>query len=219
MPSITISREYGSGAIHIAERLCERLGYGYFDKNLMVQVAAEMGVSETDVVDFSEDTYRMRSFLERLFGRRSIRPEPGVTGESAPALREKMLTEQEGVRLIKDTIIGAYERGSFVIVGRAGQAILRDKPAVLHVRLVAPLGARALRVKDREELSLGEATNLAVTRDQAAAAYLERFFDIDWNNPMLYHLVLNTGRWELDGAIDIIASALANLKVISEIWR
>ncbi len=215
MPVITISRQYGSGGVEIAERLCDVLGYSYFDKNMMAQVASEMGISEEEVVDLSEDTYRMRNFLERLFRRRRIRSDvsqPATSPESVPVAT---LSEAEGINLVKDTILGAYDLDNVVIVGRGGQAILREKPSVLHVRLNAPLGARALRVKAREDISLAEATDLTRSKDQAAMAYLERFFEIDWDNPMLYHLTLNTGRWEVTDATDVIIAALTHLKVVS----
>ena len=69
MAVITISREVGSGGDQIARRLCELLGYRYFDKTLMAQVAKEQGVSDTEVVDFSEDKYRLRGFIDALLGR------------------------------------------------------------------------------------------------------------------------------------------------------
>jgi cytidylate kinase len=215
MPVITISRQYGSGGVKIAQSLCEILGYSYFDKNMMVQVAGEMGISEEEVVDFSEDTYRMRNFLERLFGRR-LQQDLSSGTASERALRVETLNEEEGITLVKDTVLGAYERDNVVIIGRGGQALLREKPGVLHIRLTAPLGARALRVKERENISLAAATDLTKSKDQAAVAYLERFFDIDWNNPMLYHLVINTGKWELTDAAEIVISALTNLKIVSE---
>ena len=216
MPVITISRQYGSGAVEVAQRLCDVLGYSYFDKDLMVRVAAEMGVSEEGVVDFSEDTYRMRNFFERLFGRRKMKPEEPKTPLPASALDVETLSEADGINLVRDTILAAYDRDNVVIVGRGGQAILREKPGVLHVRLNGPLGARALRVKERSSMSLAEATALTKTKDQAAIAYLVRFFEIDWNNPLLYHLAFNTGKWELSDVAEIIIDSLAHLRTVSE---
>ncbi|HHE71192.1 MAG TPA: cytidylate kinase-like family protein [Chloroflexi bacterium] len=217
MPVITISRQYGSGGVQVARRICEVLGYSYFDKDLMAQVAGELGISEDEIVDLSGDTYRMRGFLDRLLGRRRIHAEVSEPTAEGSTLKVEVLNEAEGIKLVKDTVLAAYERGNVVIVGRGGQAILRDKPGVLHVRLVAPLGARALRVKEREDISLAEATDLVTRRDEAAAAYLQRFFDIDWDNLMLYHLVLNTGKWELSDVADIIISALTHLRMVPEI--
>lgn len=214
MPVITISRQYGSGGVEIAQHLCNVLGYSYFDKNLMAQVATEMGISGGEVVDFSEDTYRMRNFFERLFGRRRMAPNRSqAEGESS--LPVEVLSEAESINLVRDTILAAYERDNVVIVGRGGQAVLREKPGVLHVRLQAPLGARALRVKEREGFSLSDATEMARSKDEAAAAYLYRFFEIDWDNVLLYHLILNTGKWELTDATQVLISALTNLKTVS----
>ena len=67
MAVITISRQYGSGGDEIAAQVCERLGYHFFDKNLMAQVANDVGLSVQEVVDFPEDDHKVRGFLDRLF--------------------------------------------------------------------------------------------------------------------------------------------------------
>jgi cytidylate kinase len=216
MPVITISRHYGSGGIEIARRLCEILGYSYFDKTLMVRVAAEVGISEKEVVDLSVDTYKMRGFLERLFGRRRTSTLIPTATANSDRLRVEALDEAASINLVKDTIIAAYERDNVVIVGRGGQAVLRDKPGVLHIRITAPQGARALRVKERENIPFGQATELVRTRDQAAADYLKRFFDINWENPLLYHMIINTGWWELEDTSELIVNALTHLQIVSE---
>ena len=182
----------------------------------MVKVAAEVGLSDSDVLDISEDNYKMRSFTERLFGRRNARLEDkGSVLGKANSLRIESLDEEVSVNLVKDTIIGAYRHDNLVIIGRGGQALLREMPGVLHVRMTAPLGARALNVKEREGIPLIEANELTKRKDASANAYLSRFFGIDWDNPLLYHMMLNTGRWELDDVVDIILNALGNLRTLS----
>ncbi|MGC9394920.1 MAG: AAA family ATPase [Anaerolineae bacterium] len=214
MPVITISRQYGSSGDAIAKRVCEALGYSYFDKNLMAQVASETSISESDVVDFSEDTYKMRGFLDRLLGRRRSAADAWTNSAAQGALPVEALDEARSVNLIKETIIGAHRHDNVVIVGRGGQAILREHPGVLHVRIVAPLGARVLRVQSTENVSLDEATARVNRRDEAARAYLERFHDIDWDNPLLYNLIINTGKWESEGAAQIIINALGHLPMV-----
>ena len=216
MPVITISRQYGSGGIEVARRLCNILGYSYFDKTLMVRVAAEMSISEKDVVDQSVDTYKMRGFLDRLFGRKRS-GSWALSGPPAYTLfRVEALDEAASVNLVKDTIVAAFERDNVVIVGRGGQAILRDKPGVLHVRITAPQRARSLRVKERDNIPLSQAKELVRSKDQAAADYLKRFFDIDWENPLLYHVIFNTGWWELEDTSELIVNTLTHLKVVRE---
>ena len=141
MAVITISRQYGSGGKIIARRVCDVLGYTYFDKNLMLQVAAEIGGMEKDqIVDFSEDTYKMQNFVERLLGSKRVKVE--TWNASAKEMQIQSLDQEEGVELVHDTILAAYDRGNVVIIGRGGQAILREQPGVLHVRIQAPRGAR-----------------------------------------------------------------------------
>jgi len=215
MPVITISREYGSGGKDVAKRVCEMLGYTYFDKNLMARVAAEVGLANDEVVDFSEDTYKMRNFMERMFDRRRLGADAwDASAGTTRSLQVEILDEAQCAHLVKDTIIGAYKHDNVVIVGRGGQAMLKEKPGVLHVRLNAPRGARALRVKERESLGLGEAIDRVRRKDQAATAYLKRFFEIDWDNPLLYHLIINTGKWELEDVAQMIVNALTRLKVV-----
>ena len=45
-------------------------------------------------------------------------------------------------------------------------------------------------------------------RDRAAAAYLKRFYDIDWANSSLYHLVIDTKKWGIEPAAHLVAQAV-----------
>lgn len=115
------------------------------------------------------------------------------------------------------TIQAAYEWDNVVIVGWGGQAILRDKPGVLHVRLQAPLGDRIIRVRYQEatglapELQQRAAQDIVTDRDRAAAEYLRRVHDIDWADPFLYHLVLDTKKWGTEPAVRLIIQAASCL--------
>jgi cytidylate kinase len=250
MAVITISRQYGSEGNEIATRVCKILGYQYFDKALMAQVASEMGLSEADIVDFSEDDYQVRGFLDRLFGRRSLPTVDHMVAheqdaDQAQAAQESIdaasaryvaymaqsqeallmanltvehLNEEWCVQMIQNIVRGAYERGNVVIVGRGGQAILRDMPGVLHVRVEAPRDIRTKRVQYREMVGLAlkfqhlEAEKVVDEHDRAAGAYLRRFYDIDWSDPMHYHVLVNTGKWGAEAAAGLVAAGVHSLR-------
>ena len=72
MAVITISRQYGSEGDEIAANVCQVLGYRSFDKQLMAKVATEVGLTEGEVVDFTEDQHKVRGFLDRLWGAKPI---------------------------------------------------------------------------------------------------------------------------------------------------
>ena len=63
MTVITISRQYGSGGDVIADWICKKIGYHLFDKHILVKAALDVGLSEQEVFDYSEDTYKVRNFL------------------------------------------------------------------------------------------------------------------------------------------------------------
>src|SRR5688572_13553887 len=73
MTTITLSREYGSGSDHVVAHVCRALWYRYFDKMVMTRAAVEAGLQAHEVVDFSEDNYKLQGFLERLLSWRGPR--------------------------------------------------------------------------------------------------------------------------------------------------
>ena len=214
MAVITISRRFGSGGDEIARQVCALLGYRYFDKELMAQVATELGLAVDEIWDLSEDTYEVRSFLERLLGApRKITRLETIPEDRPGALIEIVdrLDEAQSIALVQSTIQAAYRAGNVVIVGRGGQAILKNQPDVLHVRVEAPLADRVERLYARANYSLGGASDTAVKRDRASADYLKRFYQIDWADPLLYDLVINTGRLGLEAAAQLIVRATSFL--------
>ena len=112
------------------------------------------------------------------------------------------------IKLIQKAINTIYQEGEVVIVGRGGQAILKNKPGVLHVRIEAPLKKRVKYVQKKEQLSHIVAQELVTERDRAAAAYLKRFYNIDWTDSLFYHLVINTAHWKIGTAANLIADAV-----------
>jgi cytidylate kinase len=216
MTTITISRQYGSGGDEIAQRVCESLNYRQFDKQLLNQAAAESGLSEQEVVDFSEENYKIRGFLDRLFDRSptvaTVRAW-GTHGEGVLVAEELQLREESLLKLVHRAVRIAHKRGAVVILGRGGQALLSNENDVLHVRFTAPLEDRILRVKQRikADRQIYDATidlrrdaqDLILEKDAASRAYLKRFYNIDWDDPHHYHVIINTARVSLEQAARI----------------
>lgn len=216
MPVITLSRQLGAGGEEIARLVCDTLHYRYFDKQQIIDAARAAGLSREQVVDYSEDRYETKNFLARLFGGspRTVKT-LSVRQEDAHGnvtITEKSLDEGQSVALIRSAIYAAYDAGNTIIVGRGGQAILQEKRDVLHVRVVAPLGTRIARLQQREGWTVEAAEQHIIRHDRATAEYLGRFFGIRWDDPELYHLVLNTGKLSTDGAAQIIVDAIVQLR-------
>jgi cytidylate kinase len=40
---------------------------------------------------------------------------------------------------------------------------------------------------------------------------MKRFFDVRWDDPHLYHLTINTGKWDIEAAAQIIVNSVEQL--------
>jgi CMP/dCMP kinase len=217
MAVITISRQFGSGGDEIATLVCQRLGYRLFDKRLITRAAAEAGFSDQQDLDFSEENYQIKNFMDRLFAR--SRPvahvrvwKEGTGGERV--VEEMQLSEEHALTLVQKAIEFAYQNGNVVITGRGGQILLKDHPDVLHVRIEAPMEDRIQRVKNQlkieKQMPLDTietrrvAQDLIEQRDAASADYLKHFYGIDWSDPLHYHLVINTSKLGPDLAAQVV---------------
>ncbi len=209
MAVVTISRQYGSGGTELALRVSELLGYSYLDKLIMTQIAEEVGLSGSDLADFSEEYSKVRNFLLRLFTpgphtfvKLSIRKRDTSGEETSSTIQ---LNDARCAALVRTAIHKAYQQGDVIVVGRGGQATLQDMPGALHVRIEAPLKVRVLRIQQREGLGIKESEDLAKRQDRTAAQYLQHLFGVRWDDPSLYHVVINTGKWDVEAAAQVVA--------------
>jgi len=214
MVVITMSRQLGTHGAQIAEKLCSELQLTPFDKGLMMRVASEIGLGDSDIIDYSEDQYKLRGFFDALF--RRTRPVAEVTswegrGDAATERRTRILDEESAVRLVRSTIEAACERGNVLILGRGGQVVLEDRANVLHVRLVAPFSARVGIVQAERGITAGQAWRLVAERDRATREYLRALYSADVDDPALYHLVLNSHKLGVETTVALIKEAAAQV--------
>ena len=210
MAVITVSRQIGSGADSVANRLCQDLGLAVFDKETIFRVATSHGLSEDEIVDYTEEKYRTKGFFAALSGRSRSVADLSEIRESDVGYRRrlKLLDEDWAVGLIRGAVYAAYNRDNALIVGRGGQVILEDRPRAFHVRVVAPMEERIARLRAEGPLSTTEATRFIEQRDVATAEYLRIFYQVDVDDPTLYHLVLNTGRMGEDACVKMIKAGI-----------
>jgi CMP/dCMP kinase len=190
MTTITISRQMGSLGCQIAHQVKDRLGYQIIWRELINQAALKAGAPEVALAVIDE--------LD-LFGLRPTKQEFQAYLSAVEQVMQSLAAE-----------------GSWVIVGRAGQSLLKGRQDVLHVRLIAPASLRAERIAERHGVSLKAAQAQIQTSDRARSLYLRRFFNLDWDDPNLYDLMINTGRHDPSWAADLICQAAGAVAGIGE---
>jgi cytidylate kinase len=181
--AITISRELGSLGRQVAQLAAEKLGYRLVWRDLINQAAIRAGAPEMALAAIDE---------------------LGLLGLT-PSLKERRAYSQAMQRVIEELVSG----GNVVILGRAGQALLRDRAAVLHVRIIAPVPVRAERISREKGVSLDAALAQIQASDRSRYKYLRRFYRLRWDDPKLYDLVINTANLTPEAAALLVAQALA----------
>ncbi len=224
MTTITISRQFGSGGDEIAELISSALNFRLFDKFSIVKAARDSGLSDQEIIDFSEENYKVRNFLDRIFNRSQIITQVQYWKEAPSGNRVSevvQLNEDIALALVKNAIRSAHRIGNVIIVGRGGQAILKDESDVFHVRVIAPLETRIQKVKEQLKLTersypaditiRRDAQDLILARDEASKDYLDRFYHLDLDNPLLYHLVVNTGKLSVQDSAELIVQTVRKM--------
>lgn len=179
MPIVALTREYGSGGTGISMKLAEKLGYEYVRDQITREVAEAFGVAEDELIAVVEG-------------------KPGLWESLAEATRVEFA-------LVASEVLRIAERDNVVIMGRWATLLLKDIQHCVRVRLCAPLEARKARVMARRSLSQEAALELLHKADAGASARIHQFFGVRWGDPLLYDLVINTGRVSEETAVTQIA--------------
>lgn len=197
---ITISRQYLAGATPVAERIAEQLEWTVVDDAFIDEVAERSGYTADDVRSLEE---RVPSFMER-FAQSSALSFPEFLLSTPTAIEEP-----EAVKLAhvtKDVIEELGGRNRIVMVGRAAAAVLGGEADAIHVRLVASRAHRIQIAMHVLGVTQKEAEVEVDRRDTNRARYHRELYDRDWNDPVNYHIVLNTELLSLEGAADLVVA-------------
>jgi cytidylate kinase len=124
---------------------------------------------------------------------------------------DRVLDEQRGyideeiyVDLLQQIIRQIAAEGDAVILGRGGQYILRDDPNAFHVLLVGAKNDRVRFMEEHYEMSPPRARKTVNLEDRRRASLYRKFGREDYDNPMLYHLVLNMSQLHMDVACQLV---------------
>ena len=197
-PCITVSRQSGAGSGIIDEMVKNILqqnqtdefgDWAIFDKNLMEKILEDHQLPERLGKLFQEERKSgIGSMMSELLG---LQP-------SKFTLLHKTTK----------TILQLAQMGNVIIVGRAGAVIAANLPNSFRVRLVAPIEDRIKRMMDYYSTGRKEAMERIKKEDCSRKEYLKENFHKDIEDPLLYHMILNTHILTYKDAAQIIANAV-----------
>ena len=201
---ITVSREFGSGGRSIAKKTAERLGYKYYDKELVRHVAEQTGFAPK----FIEEQGEYAPSKNKLAYAFTVPGTAGIMGGmSAP---DYLWNAQRKV------ILELAKEGNCVIVGRCGDYVLRDHPGTLSVFVYAPTEARIKRIMERHSVGYDEAKDLMNKTDRRRINYYNFYTGRKWGKFDHYDLMINSHLLGIEGSAQLIADMAERFKEIED---
>ncbi len=191
---ITIARQYGSGGREIGHLLAEKLGWDYYDNNLISLAAKDIGVDPEKL--HSVDEKVPNSILYTLAVGSSVYGS-SFNPDFQP-INDRLFNAQS--KIIED--IG--EKGNAIIVGRCADFVLEDRDDIVTVFVYSDFDKRVKTVAERHNLSISDAKSLVVKTDRRRANYYNYYTGKKWGKTENYDLMISTSNLSVEKAADII---------------
>ena len=180
MAIITISRQVAALGDEVAGELARKLGYQFITRKEIEKRIVELGFPESKMPKFDE---RKPGFFASLTKDRD-----------------------EYLNYAQFAILEAAEKKNVVIIGRGAFAVLQNVPNHIAIRLVADEATRIDRLRKEFNWDEKQALQRIQESDTNRAGFHASFYNININDPVNYHAVLNTGNLSLELAVGVIAS-------------
>jgi hypothetical protein len=91
-----------------------------------------------------------------------------------------------------ETILRLAELGNVILIGRGSNIITSRMDNAFHVRLVGALEPRVEFVQADRRMDKKAALQAVNDEDEGRKRYVKKYFHRDIDDPLLYHLVVNT---------------------------
>lgn len=202
-PYVSISRDFGSMANIIADKLCVELNksgkgkvWNWINKTILIESskALELSTSKIEYVFQS----RQKSMMDEIVGAMSTR-------------------YYKSDRKIRNTIIqviqSVAQTGHVVIVGRGGVAFAKDNPQSFHFKLTAPLEWRVKRISSSYNKTKEDALKYVLETDKERKYLIDSFMGFETDHS-IFDVVLNRQNFSDEDVVSTIIKLMKAKKVI-----
>jgi hypothetical protein len=206
MTLVAMSAAYGAAGSQIGPALAQRLGVPFVDRAVTLAVAELLDVTIDEALAHEEPDHTP-SLLQRLLA--------GFVGADAYGatipIPPDRLNAEDFHRASREALLTQATTGQGVILGRGAVPALRHDPSVLRVRLTGPVEQRIEASMRLADLDRETATRTLRRFDRAHSEYLRQFYDVDINDPGLYHLTIDATAFSAEFCVELIAQAAAEM--------
>jgi len=186
---ITIGREYGSGGHEIGEKLAQKYGIKFYDKQALIKIAKENGYYD-EIISFYEEK-PVNSLLY--------------------AIAMNSYSEVIGKRQF-ETIEEIAELESCVLIGRCSNYIFKGNDNSTSVFIHADIEKRMRRVTDIYKNDGKNIRSLIENTDKKRASFHNYYTEENWGDSRNYQLTIDSGEIGIDASVELISNFIEKRK-------
>lgn len=194
MRIITISREFGSGGRELGKRLADELGFAYYDREIITEIAKNVKMDEGYIDNILEKG--IFSSIPLTFGT-TFTFVPNI-----PVGTPNIFAEQQ--KVINDLA----SRGDCIIVGRNADVLLENRDP-FKMFVYADMKSKLERCRSREtgseKMSDREIEKMIKQIDRGRSDGHNIISDTAWGDKKGYELCVNTSKAEIKKLVKPIA--------------
>ena len=183
MAILTISRAVASMGDEIAAATAQKLGYRFANRKDIERRIVELGFPEE----------KLRKYDEK---------KPGFF---ASLTKDR----DEYLDYLQTAVLETAAENNCILIGRGASIILNDVPNHLAFRFIASDTVRLERLKREFGWDSKQAQKRIQESDSNRKGFHRSFFNYDISDPSLFHLVVNTGLFDIEGAAEMLAATVS----------
>jgi cytidylate kinase len=202
MNIITISREFGSGGRELGKKIAEKLGYDYYDREIITAIAERHGLDE-NYVEYALNNNIWQS-IPLTFSHSF------VSAVSISSPQTSLLLEQR--KIIEE--IAKADRNCVIVGRNADEVLYKHNP--FNIFVCADMDAKIKRCKERAT----EGENLTdkqikrkiqrIEKNRERTRYL--ISDKEWGHRKTYHIIVNTTDLDMDKLADSLVYTIKQFR-------
>lgn len=199
---IAITRTCGSGATSIGKILAKNLGVELYDRNILRLASDDSGISEELFARADED--QKQSLLFRA-------SQKVYTGGLIPPEKEDFTSNNNLFNYQAKVLRELADESNYVVIGRAADYVLRDKPGLVRVYIYASREKCIEKEMNRQKIDWKVADRFITKTDKYRRDYYRYFTGQEWENMQNYDLCINTTQMSFEQAAKAIQDFAENM--------
>ncbi len=181
---ISIGREFASGGKVIGQAIAQKLGYKFYDSELINLAAKEVG------------------FDSKIFREKDEQPVTSIFFENvrqAFNIGDNYLSDQKIFEIQSQIIKKIAQEDNCVIMGRCSDYILRENPNMMSIFFWAPLEYRVERFLETQKTSdKNKAEQIIIKADNKRSQYYNYYSGKTWGKASSYDLCMNSSMFDIE---------------------